>query len=221
MFFKIFTENQDYGDILQLQENLRKRVLNGELEEGVVLFLCHNPVYTYGIRGDEKNLLADGEFLSREGISQFRIRRGGDVTYHGPGQLVVYPILNIKMLGFSSIKSFVEWWSELFVDLLKECYGISASFDEERPGVWGEKGKIVAAGLHFRKFVPIHGFAVNLDPEMKHFAGIVPCGLKGYQVSSVRLESGATPEVKEVALNVVSFLKRRLEAVELKKMEDL
>ncbi len=211
MFYKIFTNSEPYGKILEMQENFRNQVLNNELENGIIMFLSHTPVYTLGIRGKRENILVSDTFLEKEKIEIFNIRRGGDVTYHGPGQLVIYPILNIKKLGFVSIKEFVIWWGELISTILQENYGIKeARWDDERTGIWIKNNKIMATGLHFKHFVPIHGFALNINPNPLHFAGIIPCGITDGGVTSIKKESGLEPLISEISEIIIKKVRSTL-----------
>lgn len=209
MYYHILHNPQPYEPVLILQEKLRNDVLNNKLNNGVILFLEHTPVYTLGIRGKKDNLLADADFIRREKIEIHKIRRGGDITYHGPGQLIIYPILHIKKLGFASIKSFVEWWNALISEVLHQHYNISACFDESRPGLWVDNKKLMAVGLHFRHFVPIHGFALNIDPDKNHFHGINPCGL-GSEITSIRDISGKSPAIQTLSREILSKVEQKL-----------
>jgi len=208
MYYSILGENRDYAETLELMESLRDRVIEGELEEGVILFLSHLPVYTLGIRGKRENILVSEKFIKREKIEIHKTKRGGDITYHGPGQLIIYPILSIKKLGYRSIKEFVLWWGETIASFLRDQYGIkNAMWEEEKTGIWTEKGKIMAVGLHFRHFVSAHGFALNINPNMNHFGGIIPCGIKNSGISSVLAESGQHPDITKLSKELIAYIK--------------
>jgi len=207
--FHIFKEPCCYEETLLLQEQIRERVINGELDNGLILFLEHKPVYTLGLRGNRSNILASDDFIQREGIEIHKIKRGGDITYHGPGQLVIYPIVNIKKLGFNSIKEFVVWFGEMIASVLRKNYGIDAIWNNERTGIWVKNNKIMATGLHFKNFVPVHGFALNISPNMNHFSGIIPCGITDGGITSIYKENGKIPSYAEVAAHIIESIKEK------------
>jgi lipoate-protein ligase B len=216
MYWHIFDQPQEYGAMLERQEALRDRVLAGELGEGIVLFLEHAPVYTLGIRGVEQHILMPAPERERRGIALYRTRRGGDVTYHGPGQLVIYPILDLRRSRFGSVKEFAVWWGKAIATVLVERYAVPARWDESRTGVWVGRNKIAAVGIHVRKGVAAHGFALNADPDLMNFAGIVPCGITDGGVTSIRRERGIAPRPTEIAKEFVALLVARYGADKLK-----
>lgn len=216
MYWHIFDRPQEYGAMLERQEALRDRVLAGELGEGIVLFLEHTPVYTLGIRGVERHILMPAAERERRGIALHRTRRGGDVTYHGPGQLVIYPVLDLHRCRFGSVKEFVVWWGAGMARVLEARYGIAARWDEKRTGVWVGRNKIAAVGLHVKRGVTAHGFALNCDPDLTHFTGIVPCGITDGGVTSMRRERSAETRPAEVARELLSFLAERFGTDNLK-----
>ncbi len=221
LYYNINSVPQKYEKILELQENLRKEVLGEKRGLGIVLFLVHKPVFTLGIRGKFENILFNEDEIKKRGIDIVKIKRGGDVTYHGPGQLVIYPIINIKKAGFFSIKEFVAWWNRGISSILRKKYKINAKWTEERPGIWVENKKIMAVGLHFRKFVPIHGFALNINPNMENFAGIIPCGLKDAGVTSIKSESNKEPLVEQIANEILDFVKDNLKTIDFEEDKDI
>ena len=216
MYWHIFDRPQEYGAMLALQERFRDRVLAGELGEGIVLFLEHEPVYTLGIRGVEEHILMSAAERERRGIALYRTRRGGDVTYHGPGQLVIYPILDLRRCRFGSVKEFVVWWGVGMARMLDTRYDIAARWDETKTGVWVGRNKIAAVGLHVKRGVTAHGFALNCDPDPSHFTGIVPCGITDGGVTSLRRERGATVRPAELARDLLGMLAERFGADNLK-----
>lgn len=210
MIYQIFKTPQPYQKILNLQESLREKVFTDENFKGAILLLEHTPCYTLGIRGKENNILVNENFLKTKGIEIYHIKRGGDITYHGPGQLVIYIIAHIKKAGFSSIKEFTKWWAERILSAIKNEFKIEAFWDDEHPGLWTKNGKIMATGLHFSKFVSTHGFALNINPDMENFMGINPCGDVGGKVTSLYKETGKTfthTEVAELIINNISEIK--------------
>lgn len=209
LHWHLFDEPIEYGEALALQERLRDEVLGGELGDGIVLFLQHRPVYTLGFRGDERHILLPPEEREKRGIAVYRTRRGGDVTYHGPGQLVIYPIMDLRRARFSSLKEFVVFWGTGLAQTLSDRYGIPARWDEAKTGVWVGRNKIAAVGVHVKKGVAAHGFALNLDPDPTHFAGIVPCGITDGGVTSIKRELGRCPRHDELARDLLSLLAER------------
>ena len=163
------------------------------------LFLLeHPPTYTYGIRGKEEHLLIDSDQLAAEGISTHRIKRGGDITYHGPGQLVGYPILNLKRLyherGFPKLKlhGYVRELEEVIIQAIAQ-FGIQGWRYPGYTGVWvgseEHPRKIAAIGIHVTsKGISSHGFALNVNPNMNHFSYIIPCGIREHAATSLSQE---------------------------------
>ena len=179
----------EYGEALALQERLvglRQADRIGE----VILLVEHPPVLTLGIRGNENNILVPPDHLAREGVAVFPVNRGGDVTYHGPGQIVVYPILKLRALGLG-IRTYVNAIEDAIIHLLAEDHGLTATRAEQKhTGVWIGSQKICAIGISVRHGVTMHGFAFNVAPDLTHFDWIVPCGLPDCGVTSIARETG-------------------------------
>ena len=149
----------------------------------------HPPVLTMGRRAERKNILVSDEILEREGVELFDIERGGDVTYHGPGQIVGYPVLRLEDFG-KDLHKYVADIEEIFVRLLKEEYGIETLKDKGKyTGVYIDSRKITAIGIAVRKWISYHGFAFNVKTNLKHFDWIIPCGLADRSVTSLEKES--------------------------------
>ncbi len=156
------------------------------------LLLEHPHTYTLGRRGDIANLLWDEATLAERGVSVHRVDRGGDITYHGPGQLVGYPILNLERLGrhgLSRIKAYVHDIEEMLIQALVP-FGIEARRYDGYTGVWVEEpdglNKIAAIGIHINnRGITSHGFALNVAPDLAYFSGIVPCGIQNHGVTSM------------------------------------
>ncbi len=173
---------------------------------GPVLILCEHPhVYTLGRSGDEANLLASEQYLLSIGARFVRIDRGGDITYHGPGQLVGYPVMDIEALGLG-LKQYVNLLEEAVIRTLAH-YGVEAGRCEGATGVWLEAGdglparKICAIGVRSSRFVTMHGFALNVSTDLGYFAHINPCGITDRGVTSLCRETGrdiTVGEVKEI-----------------------
>lgn len=201
--FRIFENTCDYGEILELQENLRNDVI-AKNSAGCVLFLEHDPVYTSGLRGKQE------DFIKPTGnIPVYNIRRGGELTFHGPGQLVVYPVIDFRNYGFASIKEFVLFFANAIKNVLTGFCGVkNLEWHDEKAGLWVEDRKIAFTGMHFKKFVPIHGFSVNISNDLSYFSRIVPCGMPNCRITSVEEETGRIFNVKDVAAEIVAEINK-------------
>jgi len=177
-----------YAEILALQRRLRDRRTEGTIGD-LVLTVEHEPTFTVGRRGSRANLLVSPEALDAAGIRVFEVERGGDITYHGPGQLVVYPILDLRGYG-RDLRGYVERLEEATIRTLAR-FGIDGWRDSAMPGVWVDGGKIASIGVHVRRWITVHGLALNLDVNRDHFAMIRPCGLDVDAVSMSDLVDGA------------------------------
>ena len=197
--FRIFGDTRDYGEILELQENLRNDVI-AKNSSGCILFLEHKPVYTSGLRGKGE------DFIKPIGnIPVYNIRRGGELTFHGPGQLVIYPVIDFRNYGFASIKEFVLFFANSIKNVLTDFCGVKdLAWHDEKAGLWIEDRKIAFTGMHFKKFVPIHGFSVNISNDLSYFSRIVPCGMPGCKITSVKEETGRIFKVGDVAEKIVA-----------------
>lgn len=182
-----------YGRALKIQRWLREEVIAGR-RSGALLLLEHPPTLTLGRHGREAHITASSDTLARLGVSVHQVERGGDVTYHGPGQLVGYPVLPVRV----GVRRFVEALGDCARRVLVDL-GIDSAWDEERPGLWTTQGKVAAVGLHVARGVAMHGIALNVSPDLSHFDWIVPCGLRGAAVASVESIRGVAPSVEEVA----------------------
>ncbi len=160
-----------YDDAWELQRQLHGRVADGERPE-VLLLLEHPHVYTLGRRGADSDILVDDRRLSELGVEVRHTDRGGQVTYHGPGQLVVYPILNLRSRGTGPLE-YVRALEQTIVDTLAD-FGVDAGGDDRPTGVWVGGAKIAAIGVKVSRGVTMHGFALNVDPDLSYFDRIVP-----------------------------------------------
>ena len=172
----------EYEKALQLQNNLVSARLAGEIPD-VILFLQHPPVLTIGVSGSEENVTASKDLLADEGIAILHIDRGGDITYHGPGQLVGYPIFDLKSKG-KGIHQYVRNLEEVIIRTL-DVFSIPASHDSQYPGVWVGQDKICALGIRVTHWVTKHGFALNVNTDLRYFTYITPCGITDRQVTSM------------------------------------
>lgn len=186
----------EYSKALEIQHKLHDKRKNGEIED-TLLLLEHFPVITLGVRGEYNNIYLPKEQLKKQGIEIFEVNRGGDVTYHGIGQVVGYPIMDLKTQG-GDIKQFVFKMEQSIIKFLKDKFSINAYIDDKKyTGVWVVDEKIAAIGIEAKKWVTMHGFALNINTNLLHFDFINPCGLsKG--VTSVEKIIGETTEIDEI-----------------------
>lgn len=171
-----------YGDALELQRNLVSRRLAGEAGDALLL-LEHPPTITIGKSGKCDNVLAPGPELAEQGISVFCSDRGGDVTYHGPGQLVGYPIMDLRQRG-KDLRRYVRDLEEVIIRTLGS-FSIMGTRDASHPGVWIERQEIAAIGIRVSRWVTMHGFALNVRPNLEHFSLINPCGFSDRSATSM------------------------------------
>ncbi|WP_425389693.1 lipoyl(octanoyl) transferase LipB [Ekhidna sp.] len=205
---------KDYQEAWDFQEKLFKeavdqKITNRKLPESEqvetknYLIFCEHPhVYTLGKSGDENHLLANEAFLKEKEATFYKINRGGDITYHGPGQIVSYPILDLDHF-FTDIHKYLRFLEEAVILTLKD-YGIESGRVEGLTGVWldgdDEKKarKICALGVKSSRWVTMHGFAFNVNTNLEYFNYIVPCGIQDKQVTSLNKELGQEVDIKEV-----------------------
>lgn len=171
-----------YAEGLEIQQRTFNLVKEKQMD-GIILFLQHKPVITIGSSGGKENLLVSKERLDALGIELFQTRRGGNITYHGQGQLVAYPILNLN-----KFKKDAHWYlrqlEEVIIRTLK-TYGIIAGRKPKYTGVWVEDSKIAAIGVYVKRWITMHGFAFNLFVNKEHFSFINPCGITEFGVASL------------------------------------
>lgn len=194
-----------YPQALEFQMGTLDRRLAGEIPD-TLLLLTHPHVYTIGRTGDEANLLVSADSLEREGIPVVRVSRGGDVTYHGPGQLVGYPIVR---LARPDVVRFVRSIEAALIDSLA-AMGIPAGRIEGLTGVWTERKKIASIGIGVRRWITYHGFALNVNTDLSYFRRIHPCGLKGVEATSMAEIAGREIPMEGVRDAVSLFCGRRL-----------
>ena len=196
----------DYQECL-LQENVRIKTEARQRADGAatthyLLMVEHPPVYTLGKSGHMENMLIDEERMGRQGIQFFRINRGGDITFHGPGQIVGYPILDLERF-YTDIGRYLRDLEEVTISVLAG-YGIRGDRSPGETGVWidpgirGRERKICAIGVRCSRWVTMHGFAFNVNTDLRYFSNIVPCGIPDKQVTSLQKELGRTVDIEEV-----------------------
>jgi lipoyl(octanoyl) transferase len=176
----------EYREAAELQERLRERVQSGELPD-LMLLLEHPPVYTIGRRSDEGDLPLGEAFYRERGIDVVRTPRGGQLTYHGPGQLVGYPIMHV-----ASVPEYILTMERSIVTALADA-GVEAAtrLGHKHVGVWAGERKIASVGVHISQGVSAHGFAVNVENDLAPFGWVVACGLPEVQMTSLRAEGAA------------------------------
>src|SRR5690554_4492499 len=204
--------SKDYKETWDYQESLFKEIVdtkvknrreNANLEtSNYFLFVEHPHVYTLGKSGDMSNLLINEEQLEAKGACFYKVNRGGDITYHGPGQIVGYPILDLENF-FTDIHKYLRLLEEMIILTLAE-YGIKGQRSDGETGVWIDVGtpfarKICAMGVRSSRWVTMHGFAFNVNADLGYFDNIIPCGIRGKAVTSLNVELG----VKKVSLEEV------------------
>ena len=209
--------NKDYKDAWDYQESLFKAIVDLKIKNrreetnletpNYFLFVEHPHVYTLGKSGDMSNLLLSEKQLKAKGATFYKINRGGDITYHGPGQIVGYPILDLENF-FTDIHKYLRFLEEVIILTLAE-YNIIGARSEGETGVWLDVGtpfarKICAMGVRASRWVTMHGFALNVNADLGYFDNIIPCGIRGKAVTSLQVELGVSyvdeKEVKEKIL---------------------
>jgi lipoyl(octanoyl) transferase len=201
-----------YAEAFELQRTLVEQRKRGEIADQLV-FVEHPHVVTMGRNGHAENVLASPEVFERAGIEFHRTDRGGDVTYHGPGQIVGYPIFDLREWK-RDVVAYVRGIEQVLIDTLR-AFGIEGRRVEGATGVWTDQGKISAIGVHISRWVTSHGFALNVDTDLNYFRYIVPCGLTK-PVTSM-LVAGSTASRAEVIVE----LKRSFGRVFNRYMENL
>jgi len=192
-----------YEEGLRLQEARVSAVQAGSAPDALYL-LEHDPVLTLGRSAHRENIVASSSDLSRLGIQVFECGRGGDVTYHGPGQLVGYPILNLSP-DRKDVWKYVRGLEEALILSLAD-YGIHAARFERLTGVWVGQEKIAAIGVRVSRWVTSHGFALNVTTNLDHFRTIVPCGIRSYGVTNMARSLNAPPTLEEMGSTVARHL---------------
>ncbi|WP_281753060.1 lipoyl(octanoyl) transferase LipB [Neptunitalea chrysea] len=233
---KVYIEDlgvKDYKETWDYQETIFKSILDLKItnrrEEtdketpNYFLFVEHPHVYTLGKSGDKSNLLLNEEQLQAKGATFYKINRGGDITYHGPGQIVGYPILDLDNF-FTDIHKYLRFLEEVIILTLAD-YGLQAERSEGETGVWLDVGtpfarKICAMGVRASRWVTMHGFALNVNADLGYFDNIIPCGIRGKGVTSLNVELGrAEIPLEEVKEKIKGHFQHLFEAVFVEKSE--
>ena len=197
-----------FAEILAVKSANRKENKT-DITQNHLLFCEHPHVYTLGKSGDEKNLLVNEDYLKSRGATFHKINRGGDITYHGPGQIVGYPILDLDNF-FTDIHKYLRFLEEAIILTLKE-YGLVSERSPGETGVWFDVGtpkarKICALGVKSSRWVTMHGFAFNINADLSYFGNIIPCGIVDKQVTSMQKELRREMDMEEVKTKLKSHL---------------
>lgn len=219
---KDYKETWDFQTDL-LQEIVDTKISNRrnnltEATKNHFLFVEHPHVYTLGKSGDLSNLLLNEVQLAEKGATFYKINRGGDITYHGPGQIVGYPILDLENF-FTDIHKYLRLLEETIILTIAE-YGIKGTRSEGETGVWLDVGtpfarKICAMGIRSSRWVTMHGFALNANVNLGYFDNIIPCGIRGKAVTSMEAELGKKVDIEEVKQKILKHFKALFEVDEL------
>jgi len=202
-----------FAEILAVKSSNRKE--NKTVSTKNHLIFCEHPhVYTLGKSGDEKNLLVNEDYLKSRGATFHKINRGGDITYHGPGQIVGYPILDLDNF-FTDIHKYLRFLEEAVILTLKE-YGLESERSPGETGVWFDVGtpkarKICALGVKSSRWVTMHGFAFNVNSDLSYFGNIIPCGITDKSVTSLQKELGMAVDMNEVRNKLKAHLVKLFE----------
>ena len=214
--YKISWDYQEelFDKIIQLKRRNRNEDLSLPTPNHF-LFVEHPHVYTLGKSGDLNNLLLNEGQLKEKGIAYYKINRGGDITYHGYGQIVGYPILDLDNF-FNDIHKYMRFLEETMIRVLNE-YGLKAERSKGETGVWLDAGtpfarKICALGVRSSRWVTMHGFALNVNTNLGYFDHIIPCGIRGKAVTSLEVELGKKIDIKEVKQKILKHFSQLFEA---------
>ncbi|MFY7730720.1 MAG: lipoyl(octanoyl) transferase LipB [Flavobacterium sp.] len=225
---KIFVQDlgeKDYKDTWEYQEQLFQKTLDLKIanrREGTevetpnhFLFVEHPHVYTLGKSGDFANLLINEKQLEERGATYYKVNRGGDITYHGPGQIVGYPILDLENF-FTDIHKYLRLMEETMILVLAD-YGLNGVRSDGETGVWLDVGtpfarKICAMGVRASRWVTMHGFALNVNANLGYFDNIIPCGIRGKAVTSLHVELNRHIDEREVKEKILQYFSQLFEA---------
>ena len=218
--------NKDYKETWDYQESLFEKIVTQKTNNkangttlpttNYFLFVEHPHVYTLGKSGHIENLLIDEEGLKNKGATFYKINRGGDITYHGPGQIVGYPILDLENF-FTDIHKYLRSLEEVIIRTLSD-YGLKGERSEGETGVWLDVGtpfarKICAMGVRCSRWVTMHGFALNVNTDLGYFDNIIPCGIRGKAVTSLNVELAKDKmDTQEVKQRILTHFKEIFEA---------
>lgn len=216
---KDYKETWDYQESL-FQDIIDTKIKNRREDAGLetanhLLFVEHDPVYTLGKSGDAEHLLADKQKLKTIGATYYKTNRGGDITYHGPGQVVGYPILDLENF-FTDIHRYLRELEEIFIRILAD-YDLKGMRSKGETGVWLDVGtpfarKICALGVRSSRWVTMHGFAFNVNTDLGYFDHIVPCGIRDKDVTSLQRELGREIDIEEIKAKIQKYFSEQFDA---------
>lgn len=225
----------EYAPCWDLQESLMQEIIHIKLKNrsetiplptpNYLLTVEHPPVYTLGKSGKEQHLLVSDDFLKKINATFYKVNRGGDITYHGYGQLVMYPILDLENF-FTDIHKYVRYLEEVIIRTLKE-YDIEAERSKGETGVWidakhpQKARKICAIGVRSSRWVTMHGLAFNLNTDLNYFNYIVPCGIANKKVTSLHIELGQSVDEHDVRTKVLKHFETVFECTLIEKNKDI
>ncbi len=211
---------EDYSKIFKLQQRIHEARKQGNILD-TVIFLEHYPCYTIGRKGGFEHILVSDRVLEQEGIKVYETDRGGDITYHGPGQLICYPIIDLNDYG-RDVHVYARRMEKVIIRTLEQ-FGIEAGRRQGFPGVWVGSSKIAAMGIGLRHWVTMHGVSLNVCPNMKYFSLIVPCGLSAFGVTSMEIELNRPVSVsvlrKEMRRQYCQLFEIQLRDINLEEIE--
>ena len=220
-------QQKGYQETWDFQTGLLQDIVNLKIENrrnqqqketpNHFLFVEHPHVYTLGKSGDLSNLLLNEEQLKEKGATFYKINRGGDITYHGPGQIVGYPILDLENF-FTDIHKYLRLLEEVIILTIAE-YGLKGERSQGETGVWLDVGtpfarKICAMGIRTSRWVTMHGFALNVNTNLGYFDNIIPCGIRGKAVTSIEVELGKKINEEEVKQKILKHFKNLFDVTE-------
>lgn len=205
----LFLGKCQYEQALAIQYDILEKRQKGEIEDTLIM-VEHPPVITSGRYAVQSNIIVSEEFLNSQGISFCKVDRGGDVTYHGYGQIVGYLIVNLRSKKIG-IKKFIAKTQDAFIGLLKDEFNIEAGKIDEYTGVWIGNEKILAIGMSVKKGVTMHGFAFNVNTNLDHFKLIVPCGIVDKGVTSLEKITGNTVDLDNMNKSIINYLCKNLD----------
>ena len=187
-----------YNSAWDIQKKYHQKVLTGK-EQDTLILVEHEPVYTLGKNANDNHLLQSAS----EEIKVYRIERGGDITFHGPGQIVVYPILDLNRY-IKSVSWYMRTLEKIIIDTLSD-FKIKAELKDGLTGVWVGDEKIGAQGVRISRWVTMHGLALNVNTDLRYFDGIIPCGIFDYGVTSMEKLTGSKQDINKVKNTIIKY----------------
>ncbi|MBW1730095.1 MAG: lipoyl(octanoyl) transferase LipB [Deltaproteobacteria bacterium] len=204
-----------YGEVWEFQHQVVAAKVEGRISANIFMLLEHEPVFTLGRRGQREHLLVSEHFLDAQGVPVIHVERGGDITYHGPGQVVGYPIVDLRQIGWKVVK-FVEALEEVMICTVAD-FGIKAERNPLNRGIWVGPEKLGSVGIAVRHGITFHGFALNVSLSMEPFSWIHPCGLRDVRMTSMKHVLGQELDMESVRSSIRRHMER-IFGVELEKL---